>query len=345
MTAVAHWPKVLDLIRASALQGFPELVRSLGGDPDQLLATSGISPPLVGDTEAYITFRAVADALERAASTLERPDFGLQLSNHQGLEILGPVALIARNSGTVGEGIQGIAKYLHVYSPAIGITVEPLRAGEARFTYLILANRVPAHAQAVELSLGVALQTCRLLIGAHFRPLRVAIPHAPLSDPSTYRDTFDADVQFEQERSGFDIHSDDLDRPIAHDDQLVRDLAIRYLDSPAAGSTDTPAAALRALILRMLPTGQCTIINIARELAVHPRTLQRRLSQEGATFEQLVDDVRREQARRYLEDTKIPMTQLSALLGYSEQSSLSRACRAWYGTSPRAIRNNGANRS
>jgi AraC-like DNA-binding protein len=332
---------VLELIRASGLQGFPELVVKLGGDPALLLAEAGIEPAVVGDLEAYIPYQAVAGVIERAATVLASPDFGLRLSTHQGLEIVGPVALIARHATTVGDGLQGLAKYLHVYSPAIGVTIDPLREGEARYTFSILASGLPARAQAEELSLGVALQAFRLLIGQHFRPLRVAVPHAPLSEPARYREFFDADVQFEQDRCGFDLRSDYLTRPVARDDALVRDLATRYLESPAAGSTDSPAAALKALIARTLPTGQCTITAIARDLALHPRTLQRRLAREGTTFEELLDTVRRDQARRYLQETTIPMSQLSALLGYSEQSSLSRACRTWFGAPPRAVRTQG----
>jgi AraC-like DNA-binding protein len=336
---------MLELIRASALQGFPELVSKLGGDPASLLAEAGIEPAVVGELEAYIPYRAVASVLERAATVLECPDFGLRLSTHQGMEILGPVALIARHATTVGDGLQGLAKYLHVYSPAIGITIHPLRPGEARYTFSILASGLPSRAQAEELSLGVALQALRLLIGQHFRPLRVAIPHAPLSEPARYREFFDADVQFEQDRCGLDLRSDYLTRPVARDDALVRDLATRYLESPAAGSTDTPAAALKALIARTLPTGQCTITAIARDLAVHPRTLQRQLAREGTTFEEILDTVRRDQARRYLQETTMPISQLSALLGYSEQSSLSRACRTWFGASPRAVRRQGSTTS
>jgi AraC-like DNA-binding protein len=333
---------MFELIRASALQGFPELVRSLGGDPVSLLAEAGIRPEVVGDLEAYIPYRAVAGVVERSAAVLECSDFGLRLSTHQGLEILGPVALIARHATTVGAGLQGLGRHLHVYSPAIGIAVEPLRPGEARYTFSILASGLSVRAQVEELSLGVAIQVFRLLIGRQFRPLRVAIPHAPVSHPARYREFFEADVQFEQERCGFDLRSDNLARPMTGDDAVVRDLATRYLESPAAASTDIPAAALKVLVQRTLPTGQCNIATIARSLAVHPRTLQRRLAREGVTFEVIVDMVRRDQARRYLEETAMPLGQLSTLLGYSEQSSLSRACRTWFGASPRAVRTRAA---
>jgi AraC-like DNA-binding protein len=329
---------VLDLIRASALLGFPELVRTLGGHPERLLAQSRIDAETVGDTEAFVSYHAFAEVLHHAAIELDCPDFGLRLSTHQGLEILGPVALIARYATSVGEGLVDVARYLYVYSPAMSISAEPISAKEVRFTLSILATDLPDRIQAEELSLGVSLRALRLLIGERFRPLRVAITHKPLSEPVRYRDFFDADVRFEQPHCGFDLNTDDLHKSAPRNDPVVRELALRYLNEPAASSTGAPVTALRALIARMLPTGNCTITTVAREFAIHPRTLQRQLASEGLTFDQTVDSVRRDQARHYLETTTMPLSQLSAMLGYSEQSSLSRACRNWFGQSPREIR-------
>jgi AraC-like DNA-binding protein len=71
---------------------------------------------------------------------------------------------------------------------------------------------------------------------------------------------------------------------------------------------------------------------------MHPRTLQRRLHDEGTTFEALRDDVRRDAASRYLSQTTLPLTRVSALLGYSEPSVFTRSCRRWFAGSPRRLR-------
>ena len=71
---------------------------------------------------------------------------------------------------------------------------------------------------------------------------------------------------------------------------------------------------------------------------MHPRTLQRRPAGQGTTFDRLLDEVRRESARRYLGDTDMPMGQLAGALGYAERSVLTRSCRRWFGTNPLAMR-------
>ncbi len=71
---------------------------------------------------------------------------------------------------------------------------------------------------------------------------------------------------------------------------------------------------------------------------MHPRTLQRRVREEGTTFEAIKDGVRRGLAQRYLSQPDLPLTQITALLGYSEQSAFGRSCRRWFGVTPRQER-------
>jgi AraC-like DNA-binding protein len=328
---------MLEVIRASSLQGFAECVRELDGDPEALLADAGITPERVGESEAYIPYRTYSVLLARAAETLDRPDFALRLSTLRGIEILGPVALAARHATTVRDGLEALTKYVHVFCPAVHVMASPLRSGEMRYAYSILA-KLPVPVQATELALATCVQAVRALIGEHFRPLRVALPHAPVSAPAAYRVFFDAEVAFGQAHCSFDFRSDDLERPLRGSDPLVRDVATRLLENPAYASPPTAETALRAIITQSLTAGHCTLVEVAHELFVHPRTLQRHLASQGLSFEHVVADVRRDRARHYLENTTMPLGDVSALLGYSEQSSLTRACRAWFGTSPRAIR-------
>ncbi|MFG2551150.1 helix-turn-helix transcriptional regulator [Streptomyces sp. NPDC048581] len=77
---------------------------------------------------------------------------------------------------------------------------------------------------------------------------------------------------------------------------------------------------------------------VARFLALHPRTLQRRLAEEGAGFDQLRDEALRELAHQYLTESSLSMSHVALALGFSEQSALTRACRRWFGKTPTAIR-------
>lgn len=88
-----------------------------------------------------------------------------------------------------------------------------------------------------------------------------------------------------------------------------------------------------------MPIGQCSINNISSKLALHPRTLQCRLTKEETTFAKLLDEERRKRAMHYLIETNIHLSQITAILDYSEQSNMNRACQRWFNMTPRAYRN------
>ena len=167
------------VIRGTSLQGFDDLVATLGGDPVALLASAGVHPGTVGDDEAFLPYRTLALLVERAAAELARPDFGLLLSQRQGVEILGAVALVARHAATAAEALAGLRRWTHVYSTGFDVDVEARDDGSSRYTFTVVVPRLPERVQVLELSLGVSLDLFRLLLGPGFRPRRVLLPHAP----------------------------------------------------------------------------------------------------------------------------------------------------------------------
>ena len=92
------------------------------------------------------------------------------------------------------------------------------------------------------------------------------------------------------------------------------------------------------LVRRLLPSGAAELSVVADELGMHPRTLQRRLEEEGVTFAEVVQGVRRRTAEQYLRDSDMSLRHLASELGYLEQSTFTRACRRWFGMSPLAYR-------
>jgi AraC-like DNA-binding protein len=93
-------------------------------------------------------------------------------------------------------------------------------------------------------------------------------------------------------------------------------------------------ARVRALIEALLPTGRCSIVQVARSLGVDRRTLQRRLADSGETFSSLLDAVRAELAERQVPNPRRSLTEIAEELGFSELSAFSRWFRRHFGCSP-----------
>lgn len=95
---------------------------------------------------------------------------------------------------------------------------------------------------------------------------------------------------------------------------------------------------VRSVLSSLLTVGDVRIDTVARRLATTPRTLQRRLSRAGTSFDTLCDEVRKRAAQNYLADSTLTIAEVTYLLGYSEPTAFHRAFKRWHGTTPSAFR-------
>ena len=328
------------LIRAAAIWGYPELVRELGADPEAFLSRFHIASGAEHQEDAFISFAAFIRLLEASAEDLRCPDFGLHLSSRQGLEILGPIAVIARNAQTVLSVAEAIARYLYIHSPALRLTERRTERG-LEFSYEVTEPNIPYPLQLYELSMGIAVRILRLLAGPQARFRAISFLHQQRGSDTAYRDALDCPVRFGQSWCGFELPTQLAERRIENADPETRRIATTYLEATYLPSTAPLSARVAELARRLLPTGQCSADAIADELAMHPRTLQRRLATEGVRCQDVIDRERRTQAARYLTEPELHLSQIAGLLGYTEQSALNRSCQRWFGKTPRQCRTSG----
>ncbi|MDI3403363.1 AraC family transcriptional regulator [Streptomyces cavernicola] len=332
---------MIPMIRAASLRGFVPLVEGLGGDADGLLARFGLTRQGLESDEDLIPITANDLVLDSAADELGCPDFGLRLAEAQDLSILGPLAVVIESSSTVAEALAVASTYMFVHSPALSVAVEadPRRGrGVVALTYRKDVHESPYSPQAIELGLGLFYRVSVMLVGSRAGLRSIEIPHRPLSPVSRYTGFFGADVAFGRPTAALRVERRLLDEQFATADEAIRRLAVEYL----AGHYPDPARKLSTQVRRALAgslgTAPPAIAGVARLLSVHPRTLQRKLAAEGASFASILDEVRRDAAHRHLTTSDLPLGQVAALVGFTEQSTLSHAVRRWYGSSPRELR-------
>ena len=330
---------MVSLIRATTLWGYGELVQELGGDPELFVQRFGIPPGIENEEDAFISFDAYVRMLEASAEDLGCPDFGLRLSRWQGLDILGPIAVIARNAHSVLGGLEMIGRYLYVHSPALKLTLAPRTAKTGlTFTYEVTEAGLPSVVQGYELSMAIVARIIRLLGGQEARLSAVYFTHDQQGPDASYREALGCPVRFGQTRCGFEISESLAGRRIESADPETRRIAAKYLESNYVPRTAALSERVAELTRRLLPTGQCSVDAIANQLAMHPRSLQRLLVTEGVRCQDLIERERRALAARYLAEPGLHLSQIAGLLGYAEQSTLNRSCRRWFGKTPRQYR-------
>ncbi|MDT0202937.1 AraC family transcriptional regulator [Nocardioides sp. AE5] len=329
------------MIRAASLRGFVPLVRELGGDPAALLARFGIDPAALDSDDSLIDLAAHDRMLDGVADELGCPDLGLRLSQRQDLTILGPLAVAIQACSTVAQAIEVASKFLFVHSPGLSVGVEPDPDGVRGVVAVTYRKdlHAPAYpAQAIELGVALVHRISVAMIGQDTGLRSVHLPHQPLSAVQGYVDHFGADVRFGKPFPALRVERRVLDEAFATANEAIRLLALDHLATHYADPGARMATQVERALVESLAVAPPSLPGTARLFSVHPRTLQRRLAAEQTSFEEILDDVRRREAERLLTTTDLPLGQVAGLLAFTEQSTLSHACRRWFAMTPRELR-------
>lgn len=335
--------------RTESLRGFKDIVTSLGGDPVALLEGAGIEPSVLDRGKGEIPYGPMIELFETVATQLACPDFGMRLAAVQAAlgatKVLGPLDVAMRNSPTLGDAYRYCASHLHVYCSATQICFEKL-PHDPRVFMLIDSLLVGGthQRQAVEHALALMQHGIHAISGGQARASEVWFTHEPLVALSIYRTHFNATVRFGQAMNGLLFDEQDFELPLPDSDPQLYEMATSFIDHRFPSVAMPLRTRVRINIARLLVEGNCTQEHVAAALGLHPRTLQRRLREEGESFEAIKDSVRRDVALRYLQQPDVSLVRVTEILGYSETSVLSRSCLRWFCASPRELRN-GLNRA
>jgi AraC-like DNA-binding protein len=182
------------------------------------------------------------------------------------------------------------------------------------------------------------IQTLRMLRGDIGADWQVVFQHPPGVSLSRYQEFFECEVACQQSGNGVIVPKALLEQVLDSGNPHVRVAVERFVANLIRRNPLDLVQQIEELIARQLANGDCSLDSIAQQLAMNERTLQRRLEAQQISFSEILDRVRRSQAREFLAQPALPLSEVAILLGYSEQRSLSRACRRWFGTTPAALR-------
>jgi AraC-like DNA-binding protein len=194
--------------------------------------------------------------------------------------------------------------------------------------------------QASEFRVGFIVAGARRWVTG-FRPREVRFAHARDGSRRAVETLIGCPVSYARETTEMLFEAGQLALPVSAADPYLLAVLERHAEELLA-RREQPRDALREragrLVVRDLPKGVPTAGRVAAALGLSERTFARRLHEEGTSFRQIVDDVRREMARSYLSDPAISLAQVAYLLGYADQSAFSNSFRRWTGQSPRRFR-------
>jgi len=227
-----------------------------------------------------------------------------------------------------------LIRYLLILSDALTMTMSEEPAG-CRVTFVLLGGERPVPRQRIEFIFVTVITFCGWISGRDVRPLAVDFVYPRPKDPTPHAAAFRCPVAFDAPSNSIIFARADMAAPLPTFNPTLAELHDRfagdYLRHFDHAQTSYRA---REVIIRKLPDGEPRRDEIASELRLSERTLQRRLQEEATSFIQLLDDTRRELAEQYLGRLQLSLAQAAYLLGFADQRSFFRACKRWFKVSP-----------
>jgi AraC-like DNA-binding protein len=316
---------------------FRRLLELHGLDAVGMARPAGVDLAAVPAPGERIEVDRIDAILHVAIPQIADPGFGLQAArcwHPSGLGVLGYAWL---SSSTLRTGLGRAVRYSRLVGERGVTEIEDTRQGlKVRFS----AKRgnpavVPVAAVFVDIVIALLLDLCRLNAGAALRPVAATLRRRKPEPADAYERFFGCRVQFGAEENAFVLSREDADRPLpsanrqlaaAFDKMLTEELA--RLDKADVVSRT------RAAVLEQLSSGEGTADDTAKQLHMSSRTLQRKLAEAHTTYLELVDEVRKDLALRYIEDPRRSVTDITFSLGFSQPSAFTRAFKRWTGRSP-----------
>ncbi|WP_394559923.1 AraC family transcriptional regulator [Aquipseudomonas alcaligenes] len=330
------------MTEASTLASWTRALRrqldSLGLDSAALCREAGLDPALMDDPNARYPLPATTRLWQLAVTASGDPTLGLHTSRHVAPTTFHAMGLAVMASGSLREVFERIVRYHQVVSDALELELREV--GEVCELHLRLPPDGPAPApEAIDAFAAIYVRTCRNRLGRDYAPLSVHLRRAAPSDPQPWLEVFRAPVHFCAAEDMLCFASADLDRPLADGNpELAAHNEAVLQKRLEALQPDTVARRLRRALEQYLPNGEPSAEALAHGLHLSLRSLQRHLSDEGSSYEQVLADTRRGLAQNHLRQDDCSISEVAYLLGFSDSSSFSRAFKRWTGQSPSQYR-------
>ena len=310
-----------------------------GIDTDELMQAASLTPEALKDPDSRIPLSAQLKLWRALIEHTESAACGLEIGRSVSAEQLGVVGYTMAYSQTLGQAYQRLARYMRIISEAtIFEVVHCADSARLQFTthpYLV-ALRHPIEGQVAAI-----LTVGRKITQTDFVPLEISLPTTKPINTRIYRETFRCRLRFDQPEAAFVLTTDQMQLPLnAADGTLsgyLEELAsakLHALRTPQEPFGDT----VRRMLWSDLSSGKPELSNVASQLGISARTLQRRLRQNGTSYSLVLDELRREVSSELLVEGNLAVSDVAYLLGYSEPSAFQRAFRRWYELTPRQFK-------
>jgi AraC-like DNA-binding protein len=314
------------------------LIELHGLDPQQLMDELGIRPETLRDVRARVASQLADVAFAKATELIPNPAFALSAGECWHPSNLGTMGFAWLSSRTLHTGLKRMERFSRILGTDFSYHLIEEPAG-LWFVHDHGRGEDPVGYPMTDFTLSILMTMCRTNFGHHLNATEVQLRRPHPENPAPWQDLFGCKVIFEADRDCFMLDRETVNKPLPSANIPLANTFDSILAEQMASFVDSDLISRsKAYLLRELTSGTPSAQELASALGMSQRSFQRKLGELGLTYQKVLDEIRHELARRYLDDQSKSVTEIAFLLGFSEQSAFTRAFRHWSGMSPSIYR-------
>ena len=327
-------------IIGSWLTLFAATLEHYGIDSHEFLAEQGVDYDRQSDPTQRIPLTLMTELWDKLADRTQDPAVGLKAGQFVTPTTFSALGIALWSSCSIKDLLTCWCRYLHVFSTAAN---PELIETESQLIMVARLNTQPGIEEsshyAIDATLSALLHLCRQHYGSRISPLGVELTRPEPANPRDYEELLGCPVSF-----GHDCVRARFNRTVAEEtipggnptlaaatEQLVAD----YLQKMQPSSV---LQDVRQVLFELLPRGEAKLDLVAERLHMSPRTLHRKLEEQGTNFRQQQEATRQQLAMQFMQQAHLNISEIGFLLGFSSTSNFSRAFKRWTGRTPQEYR-------
>jgi len=317
--------------RVGAIAELPQVLRELGKDPAEIIAGAGIDPALLRNPENALTFVALGKLLSACVAATGCPHFGLLVGQRSATSSLGVVGRLMQNAPTLKDAILDLCDNQQRYVRG-AVSYLIVRGDTAFWGYAVYFPGMQAIDQLSEGAIAVGANMMRELTGVSPQEVLLSRPRPKVTAP--YHKLFGPALRFDAEQYALAFPASLLARPVPGANPALRQILKKAVADYWAAAKPSVAERLIRILRARVVFADGELADIAGDLLMQPRTLNRRLQAEGTTFRDLLGEARFGVACQLLAGTRMDVTEIALALGYADTSGFTHAFRRRSDKSP-----------
>lgn len=329
-------------VGAGYAKAFLDYAISQGADKVRLCDDAGIDESAFHDQDDRVSIASYLALFNSAKAQCDDPAIALKFGAVSDFRKFSVTGLIAHASADMMEAFEQLNRYGRLVIELEGLgdgprfVLEEFDGGLWVVDRRINPNEYP---ELTETTWSRFICGSRRDFPEETFALEAHVTHAPPGYAAEYERLWQVPVTFGSDRNAIRFDTDWINVKIQPENRYVFGVFSERAEALLSSLTGSRSirGQVEAMLIRILHTGDVGINMIAGQMGLSRQTLFRKLKQEGVTFADLLDELRREMAMHYLTAKKVSVNETAYLVGYSDPASFSRAFKRWTGVSPREL--------